>query len=526
MLVLRGERAMLGPPKARCLDRAVLVSLEGLVPADHFYRHLEATLDLSFVRAWVADCYAARGRPSIDPVVFFKLQLIMFFEGIRSERQLIATASLNLAHRWYLGYHLDEPLPDHSSLSKIRERYGLAIFRRFFDHVVQLCVDAGLVWGEELFFDATKVRANAAMASVVPRLREVVDGHLVELFPPDRGEPAPDDTLRETPAKLEPAGSRDTPAPTVGESLAASHDPTSLPPRWDLLEHCRLDPARPAAPGYERKSDWRMSTTDPDAALMKAAGQRAALGYHDHYVVDGGKARIILHALITPADVMENEPMLDQLRRVMFRWHLRPARVVADTTYGTVENIRALEVQGIRAYVPLPDFDARTPYFGRARFTYEAEGDAYRCPAGHLLRRRKAERATEIVIYQAAGETCNACPLKAACTPSDGGRKVSRSFHEAYLDRVRAYHATAAYRKALRKRKVWPEPLFAEAKQWHGLRQFRLRGLQRVNMEGLLVAAGQNLKRWLRATGWGRRHGPSGSLVALDMAIRAGFGQC
>src|SRR5437764_14630083 len=108
------------------------------------------------------------------------------------------------------------------------------------------------------------------------------------------------------------------------------------------------------------------------------------------------------------------------------------------------------------------------------------------------------------------------CPLKAHCTASDQGRRVSRSFHEASLDRVRGYHATAAYRQAMRKRKVWPEPLFAEAKQWHGLRQFRLRGLQRVNMEGLLIAAGQNLKRWLGATGWGHRHGPVGSLAALD----------
>jgi transposase len=509
---------MLGPPKTRCLDRPVVASLEDLVPADQFYRHLDAALDLTFVREWVAGCYAARGRPSIDPVVFFRLQLIMFFEGIRSERRLLATASLNLAHRWYLGYHLDEPLPDHSSLSKIRERYGLAVFRRFFEHVVQLCVDAGLVWGEELFFDATKVRANAAMASVVPRLREVVDGHLVDLFTPgDGGDAAPAAAEASASPPEDPA---DVPAPVplrgVDQSQADEGVGASAP-RWDLLERCRLDPARPAAAGYERTSDWRVSTTDRDAALMKAAGQRAALGYHDHYVVDGGRARIILHALITPADVMENEPMLDQLRRVQFRWHLRPKRVVADTTYGTVANIRALEDQGIRAYVPLPDFDRRTAFFGGARFTYEAAADAYRCPAGHPLRRRKAEQATEIVIYQAAAETCNACPLKAVCTPGDRGRKVSRSFHEAYLDKVRGYHGTAAYRKAMRKRKVWPEPLFAEAKQWHGLRQFRLRGLQRVNSEGLLIAAGQNLKRWLAATGWGRRHGPTGSLaVALD----------
>jgi transposase len=86
---------MLGPPKLRLLDQPVTVSLEELVPADHFYRHLDATLDLSFVRRWVQDCYAAGGRPSIDPVVFFKLQLILFFEGLRSERKLMSTVALN-----------------------------------------------------------------------------------------------------------------------------------------------------------------------------------------------------------------------------------------------------------------------------------------------------------------------------------------------------------------------------------------------------------------------------------------------
>src|SRR5215218_2007922 len=105
---------MLGPPKLRCLDRPITVSLEELVPRDHFYRFLDAMVDLTVVRTWVQKEYAAGGRPSIDPVVFFKLQLIMFFEGIRSERQLMETVALNLAHRWYLGYHLDEPRPDHS----------------------------------------------------------------------------------------------------------------------------------------------------------------------------------------------------------------------------------------------------------------------------------------------------------------------------------------------------------------------------------------------------------------------------
>src|SRR5919204_1418511 len=195
---------MLGPRKRRGLDRSVVVSLEALVPPDHFYRHLEAKLDLSFVRELVRDLYAAIGRPSIDPVVFFKLQLIMFFEGIRSERRLIEVARLNLAHRWYLGYHLDEPLPDHSSLTRIRTRLGLEVFQRFFERVVELCQQAGLVWGKELFFDATQVDANASLDSSAPRF--AVEAHLGRLFsgdsPQETGLPEPDEAPRELPVAM------------------------------------------------------------------------------------------------------------------------------------------------------------------------------------------------------------------------------------------------------------------------------------------------------------------------------------
>jgi transposase len=513
---------MLGPPKLRCLDRPVTVSLEDLVPANHCYRHLDAKLDLSFVREWAEECYAERGRPSIDPVVFFRLQLIMFFEGIRSERQLMETASLHLAHRWYLGYALDEPLPDHSSLTRIRQRLGLPIFRRFFEQVVQLCLDAGLVWGKELFFDGTKVRANAAMDSLVPRLQTVVDEHVVEVFgTPATG--ADDEAVGPAPVEAPQAPQRDASSePMRLHRVVCDQQGITAPERWDLLQQCRLDPARPASGSYQRQSDRLVSRTDPDAVPMKTAGQRASLGYHDHYVVDGGRDRIILHALVTPADVMDNEPMLDQLWRVMFRWRVRPERVVADTRYATIENIQALEDAGIRAYVPLADWD-RTAYYGISQFTYDADHDVYHCPQGHTLSRYTTKYTEQAVVYRAKPATCNACPVKAACTASERGRTIQRPFGAEYLERVRGYHDTEAYKKAMRKRKVWPEPLFGEAKQWHGLRQFRLRGLANVNMEGLLIAAGQNLKRWLMATGWGRRHGPAGSLGAAIPAFSPSF---
>jgi hypothetical protein len=91
---------------------------------------------------------------------------------------------------------------------------------------------------------------------------------------------------------------------------------------------------------------------------------------------------------------------------------------------------------------------------------------------------------------------------------------VHRSFHASYLERVKNYHQTPAYQKAMRKRKVWVEPLFAEAKDCHGLRRFRLRLLWRVNCEALRIAAGQNLKRLLKKRGWGRRPFPVEALCA------------
>ena len=495
---------MLGPPKPRRLDEPVPVSLEALVPADHFYRHLEAKLDLGFVRDWVRDRYADWGRPSIDPVVFFKLQLVMFFEGIRSERMLVETASLHLAHRWYLGYRLDEALPDHSSLTRIRQRLGLPTFERFFEHIVDLCQEAGLVWGRELFFDATKVRANAAVDSLVPRFYCEAKAHVADLFADETADPSLDaGTL--PPSNDPPAGIVRLPSGYVDERSSVADKPP-----WKLLEERRLDPNRPASGSYQRTSDWRVSTTDPDTSPMRVGGG-TRLGYHDHYVLDGGKARIVLAALVTPADVMENQPMRDLLWRVCFRRKLRPRQVTGDTTYGTVENVVAIEDAGIRAYVPLPDFDQRTPAFGKHRFAYDPGIDAYRCPGDAVLRPLQHKLARSVRIYQASAAACNACPLKTSCTTSRRGRRVARHGDEAYLDRVRGYHATEAYAKAMRKRQVWVEPLFAEAKDWHGLRRFRLRGLEQVNIEGMLIAAGQNLKRLLSHRGWGRRPWPNGA---------------
>jgi transposase len=510
--------------KQRSFAPLVNVSLEALVPQDHFYRHVERTLDLSFVHELVQEAYAGGGRPSIDPVVFFKLQLVMFFEGIRSERQLMRQAADRLSIRWFLGYDLGESLPDHSSLTRIRERYGVEVFRRFFDAIVEQCQQEKLVWGRELYIDSTQVNANADLDSLTPRFaveaRAAMQAHLAALFAEEDSQQEPQSAAPEIGAVSPEAPSPEGVTCTV---------PLGLPVVLSQAEHEELASENGARHDwiaeegrqqrevhglYQRTADFKVSTTDPDATPMRLKGGGTHLGYHTHYVVDGGKARIILQVLVTPSEVMDNQPMLDLIFRTCFRWKLRPRHVTGDTKYGTIQNIKALEDAGIRAYVPLPDWENQRPYFGPAQFRYDAEHDHYICPTGQLLHLSRMEYTAQKAAYSADPATCNACPLKALCTPSDHGRLVHRSFHASYLERVRSYHQTAAYQKAMRKRKVWIEPLFAEAKDWHGLRRFRLRLLWRVNIEALRTAAGQNLKRLLKKRGWGRRPFPVEALCA------------
>lgn len=135
-----------------------------------------------------------------------------------------------------------------------------------------------------------------------------------------------------------------------------------------------------------------------------------------------------------------------------------------------------------------------------------------------MLRFRSQCASTHRRVYQAPAIECTECSLRAKCTTSPRGRRVSRSLDEDALNRVRAYHETEAYAKAMRKRKVWVEPLFAEAKEWHGLRRFRLRGLEKVNIQAHLIAAGQNLRRLLSNQGWGRRPWPGGAAGIILLA--------
>lgn len=241
-------------------------SLDAAVPANHIARRLAAAVDFSFVRGLVRKHYSHTGQPSVDPIVLFKLWLLGYLFNIRSERRLCEEAGLNLGWRWFLGYELDEPIPDHSVLTKARRRFGTRVYELFFRHIVQLCEERGLVEGDVLYLDSTLSDANAARDTL--RSRAIAEPRLPE------------------------------PAQFVRD-LFAVNDPAPDPPPPRDKGGTGPKPSSHAEQPALRRS--LVSTADPDAELQTRHQGRARLVYKTQVAVDGGKANIITAVSVGPA---------------------------------------------------------------------------------------------------------------------------------------------------------------------------------------------------------------------------------
>jgi transposase len=169
-------------------DLFVAGPLSALIPEDHILKRVDKVLDLSWLREDVRECYCeGNGRPSIDPEAAVRLMLAGFFEGIVQDRKLMRQAQVNLAIRWFAGYRLDETLPEHSSLTRIRQRWGPQRFKKVFQRTVQACVAAGLVDAETVHVDATLIRADVSWQSLVEVHAEKVLTENAEDDGPDGG---------------------------------------------------------------------------------------------------------------------------------------------------------------------------------------------------------------------------------------------------------------------------------------------------------------------------------------------------
>src|SRR5882724_3493567 len=420
------------------------VNLEKRVRASHPLRRVKELINFGFVREEVAHCYGRNGNESVPPEVILKMMFLLFFDDIKSERELMEVIGERLDYLWFLDYGLEQKVPDHSVLSKARARWGKEVFENLFVYTVAQCVEAGLVDGSKLHVDASLVDANAAKESVIKGAPELIS--------------ALKRAYRATESKLE-----------------QSSTPQS----------------------YQAINDRMMSQSDPDAALVRKGGGDSRPRYQNHRVIDD-QTGVITATETTPGSIAENKKLMDLVDQHEKNTHCQVQTVVADHKYGTNENYVACQQRGIVTHMgdalgKAQQARERT-IFGDEVFVYDPVNDLYRCPAGQVLKPRRMHPLRRTIEYKAPARVCGACALRGQCTRSNHGRTVQRHENQEALNVARAQAHSFAARRNRKRRQHLMEASFADAANNHHFKRARWRRLWRQQIQDYLIAAIQNMR--------------------------------
>ena len=423
------------------------LNLDQRVPKDHILRKLAKHIDFDFIYKEVKDDYGINGNVSVPPPVLLKMMLLLIFYNVRSERELTATIPVRLDWLWFLGYDLDDEIPNHSVLSKARARWGVEAFKTFFESIVRQCVEAGLVDGSKIFADASLVQADASNNSVVNQ--ESLKRYLNKSY-------------REMEQRLE-----------------------------DFNNLSLHDPGKQGSANRKH-----ISTTDPDASVVRMGAGRSKLRYKIHRAVDE-KAEVITATEVTAGEVNESHrltPLIDQHQRCTGK---TVQTAVADSKYGTIDNYLACADRNIAPHFESLDkgqqgSGRRQGIFEPSEFVYNPEEDLFICPAGELLEPRKLKTSRNQIEYSVAAKTCRHCSLKPRCTRSKQGRTLKRHVHQDELDRMLSTSESRQAKRDIRKRQHLMERSFARSDRY-GYQRARWRRLWRVQIQEYLTATIQNI---------------------------------
>jgi len=434
------------------------ISLDRRIGPDHPLRKIKNTIDFDFIRDHVASLYGTTGNPSVDPVVILKLIFLLFYEKIKSERALMSQLPLRLDWLWFCGYDLDDPTPNHSVLSKARRRWGTDAFSQFFQNILEQCIEAGLVDGQTIHLDSSMIDANASKEKLQVQLR-IVAGDLYN-------------QLEENTENQE-----------IGK---------------------------------------KVSPVDPDARLGKKYGQ-TTLGYKDHRTVDD-KHGIVTSTTTTPANVCDNHILPTAIQTHEANTGKKVKTAAADKKYGTLENYQYLHDKGCKACIAHQRHGKKAnEQFSHEQFTYDPRQDSYICPAGeHLeLYDRQGPRNGIDWRYRASRQTCQACAYFSQCVSSKtNGRQVSRNVRSEYRRWADECLSDHERRSLMARRRATVEGSFADAANNHGFKRARWRGHAMVEIQNLMIAAIQNLRKLVGASAT-RKSSKIGILAILERAITA-----
>jgi len=419
------------------------VNLGKLIRADDPLRKIQRVLKLDFVREEVARFYGHNGNESVDPVIIVKLMLLLFLDGVPSERELLRMTAMRIDYRWFLGYDLTDAVPHHSVLSKARRKWGMEVFQRLFERVVTQCVEAGLVDASRIHLDSSLVDAHAALKTVRTFSAEEIAT-----------------VCAKTVERLDEAK----------PSRRSTTDPQA-----EVVKQG----AKPARPRYkthravEDKSGVVTAVETTPGGVNEGSRMMALVAQHEQ--TTGQSATTVIGDC--QYGIVENYIV---------------ARQQGLTTHLADMAAAQRQGKGRRA--------SSSQLFAPEAFAYDEATDTYRCPAGQRLSRVRRDRTEQVWKYIGRKTVCGPCPLREACTRSKKrGRTINRHEQQPLLDQGRAQARSEAGQADRKRRQHWMEGSFADAANNHGLKRSRWRGLWRQIIQDLLIATCQNLRKLGRA---------------------------
>jgi transposase len=427
-------------------DLFVACSLSSLIPDDHILKRVDKVLDLSWLRQEVKDLYCdSNGRPGIDPEAAVRLMLAGFFQGIVHDRKLMREAQVNLAIRWFAGYRLDEKLPDHSSLTRIRQRWGVERFKKIFLKTVQSCIDAGMVNGETVHIDATLIRADVSW-----------------------------------------------------ESLTTEHAET-------VIKANDLEQAKPKGRGRPRKrapKPKKHSKTDLDATMTTSSRNiRMEPSYKQHGAVDDAHG-VIVDVDVTTGEQSEGNQLPEQIERIESNTGIKIKTLSGDSGYAHGKNYEYLEHREIDVIIPPQSQNSKPRRVPARRFKYDAANKIVKCLAGRILTRSNENK--QGWVYRSRARDCRCCKQRKHCLSDTATSRtivIGNGYESLLRARRRHRQVDENFERTYRRHRWKVEGMHGEAKTQHGLRRAVRRGLANVSIQAYLTAAVINLKRLAMLTG-------------------------
>ena len=483
--------------------------VEDFVEPDNPVRAIESyvcALDLAKLGFRHAKRVVGAGQPPYDPADLLKLYLYGYINQVRSSRRLEREACRNLELIWLL----KSLRPGYRTIANFRKENweALKAVNRGF---VLLVRELGLVGGAVVAIDGSFFHGDASKASIFTRKRLAEQIVRLDLEIEAYGRSIEDNDAAEA---NEPRKDR-----TDGPDAGGGGDGGDIGAKVSALM-AKRSRAQTDLDRLEATGETQLSLTDPDARLLVKSGQGVA-GYNVQAVVDDK------HKLIVASEVVNDSSDVNQLhamaKAAKEALDVEALQVLADAGYYSSAELKACEDDGIIAYVPPVEGNGKVEKQGRfslKNFSYDAAADAYRCPAGELLRPiegrwQNTSGRTEI-RYASRKALCGACQLRARClSPKASLRTVSRWEHEDVLERHRARMQSADADKLMRRRSAIVEHPFGTLKCRAGYRHFLVRGFDKVRGEWSLMALCYNFTRVLNILGF------EGFIAAVAKAIKS-----